>query len=63
MASMGMGGGILDLGKAQQGAPGSPASRRRRWKGAYWTKQLSWANVFPVYWFKTLMFGRDISRF
>ena len=66
MASMGMGGGILDLGKAQQGAPGiTGVAAAAVWKGAYWTKQLSWANMMliPMYWFKTLMFGRDISRF
>ena len=35
------------------------------WKGAYWTKQLSWSNMMlvPMFWFKTLLFGRDISRF
>ena len=35
------------------------------WRGAYWTKQLSWANMLliPMYWFKAAVFGRDISRF
>jgi len=35
------------------------------WKGAYASKQLSWSNMIlvPMYWFKSLVFGRDISRF
>ena len=60
MASMGMGGGILDLGKAQQGAPGiTGVAAAAVWKGAYWTKQLSWANMMliPMYWFKTRCSG------
>lgn len=35
------------------------------WRGTYITKQLSWTNsiLIPMYWFKALLFGRDISRF
>lgn len=35
------------------------------WRSAYWTKQVSWINkvLIPMYWFKTMLFGRDISRF
>lgn len=35
------------------------------WRGAYWTKQVSTVNkvLIPMYWFKTMLFGRDVSRF
>lgn len=35
------------------------------WRSAYWTKQVSVVNklLIPMYWFKTMLFGRDISRF
>ncbi|GMI01190.1 hypothetical protein TrVE_jg7632 [Triparma verrucosa] len=35
------------------------------WRSAYWGKQVSLANKFliPVYWFKSWVFGRDISKF
>ena len=35
------------------------------WRSAYWGKAVSWTNkiLIPMYWFKTWMFGRDISRF
>mmetsp|Transcript_17130 Transcript_17130/g.22243 ORF Transcript_17130/g.22243 Transcript_17130/m.22243 type:complete len:468 (-) Transcript_17130:65-1468(-) len=35
------------------------------WRTAYWGKQISFANqlLIPVYWFKSWVFGRDISRF
>ena len=35
------------------------------WRSAYWTKQVSLVNkmLIPMYWFKTMLFGRDISRF
>lgn len=35
------------------------------WRAAYWTKQVSWVNrmLIPMYWFKSMLFGRDISRF
>lgn len=35
------------------------------WRAAYWTRQVSIANkvLIPMYWFKTILFGRDISRF
>ena len=56
----------FDVRLASPGAPGiTGVAAAAVWKGAYWTKQLSWANMMliPMYWFKTLMFGRDISRF
>jgi NADH dehydrogenase FAD-containing subunit len=35
------------------------------WRSAYWTKQVSLVNkiLIPMYWFKSAVFGRDISRF
>lgn len=35
------------------------------WRSAYLTKQVSWVNkcLIPMYWFKSMLFGRDISRF
>jgi NADH dehydrogenase/NADH:ubiquinone reductase (non-electrogenic) len=35
------------------------------WRSAYWTKQVSLVNkmLIPMYWFKSMLFGRDISRF
>lgn len=35
------------------------------WRSAYWTKQVSIVNkiLIPMYWFKCMIFGRDISRF
>ena len=36
------------------------------WRGYYWScPQVSWSNkmLIPMYWFKSLIFGRDISRF
>eukprot|EP00035_Acanthoeca_spectabilis_P037029 m.43202 g.43202 ORF g.43202 m.43202 type:complete len:471 (+) comp8401_c0_seq2:122-1534(+) len=35
------------------------------WRGVYFTRQLSIRNMLliPMHWFKTMLFGRDISRF
>jgi NADH dehydrogenase FAD-containing subunit len=35
------------------------------WRLAYWTKQVSIANklLIPMHWFKSAVFGRDLSRF
>jgi NADH dehydrogenase FAD-containing subunit len=35
------------------------------WRAAYWTKQVSITNkiLILMYWFKSAVFGRDISRF
>ena len=35
------------------------------WRAAYWTRQTSIKNklLIPLYWFKSMVFGRDISRF
>jgi NADH dehydrogenase FAD-containing subunit len=35
------------------------------WRSAYWTGQVSLVNkiLIPMYWFKSAVFGRDISRF
>ena len=100
MASMGFGGGVVDLSKAdvvgKAGLPNAtacictctctctmPACLTSRihpptagptftgflamlaWRGGYLSKQLSWTNMMlvPMYWFKSAVFGRDISRF
>jgi len=35
------------------------------WRSAYWTKTVSISNkiLIPMFWFKSFVFGRDISRF
>lgn len=67
MASMGMWRGIADLSKTN--VPGGPRisgfAAFLAWRGAYLSKQLSLANMIliPMFWFKSWLFGRDISRF
>lgn len=68
MAAMGFGGGVSDLTKTDLPAPKiatSGVAAFFMWRSAYWTKQLSWSNMIliPMYWFKQMVFGRDISRF
>jgi NADH dehydrogenase FAD-containing subunit len=68
MASMGFGGGIADFTKTGIGGKNAKASgwvAFVAWRGAYLTKQLSIANMIlvPMFWFKSFLFGRDISRF
>eukprot|EP00980_Cylindrotheca_fusiformis_P000461 scaffold115_cov123-Cylindrotheca_fusiformis.AAC.1 len=68
MAAMGFGGGVSDLTKTDLPAPKIATSGLAAffmWRSAYWTKQLSWSNMIliPMYWFKQMIFGRDISRF
>ena len=68
MASLGFGKGVADMTKAQLGNPSvtvTGAAAFVTWRGAYWSKQLSWSNMVlvPMFWFKTIFFGRDISRF
>ena len=35
------------------------------WRAAYWTKQVSLTNkmLILMYWFKSAVFGRDVSQF
>lgn len=35
------------------------------WRGAYFTMLLSWSNkmLVPMFWIKSFLFGRDITRF
>ena len=35
------------------------------WMLGYWGNQVSWVNkmLIPMFWFKSWLFGRDISRF
>lgn len=68
MASMGFGGGVTDLKKTDLPSPKTTITGRTSyfvWSSTYLTKQLSIQNMIliPMYWFKALLFGRDISRF
>mmetsp|Transcript_14271 Transcript_14271/g.22013 ORF Transcript_14271/g.22013 Transcript_14271/m.22013 type:complete len:294 (-) Transcript_14271:14-895(-) len=68
MTAMGFGGGVADMTETDLPAPKiatSGAAAFLAWRSAYWTKQLSWTNMIliPMYWFKAMLFGRDISRF
>ena len=68
MASMGFGGGIVDLKDTDLPSPKTTLSGKASyfvWSSTYLTKQLSMQNMIliPMYWFKALIFGRDISRF
>lgn len=68
MAGMGFGGGVSDLTKSDLPGPKiklSGFASFLMWRSAYWTKQLSGSNMMliPMYWFKQMVFGRDISRF
>jgi len=68
MASMGFGGGVTDLKQTNLPSPKttmSGAASYLVWTSTYLTKQLSIQNMIliPMYWFKALLFGRDISRF
>ena len=68
MASMGFGGGVTDLKHTDLPSPKTTMSGQASylvWSSTYLTKQLSLQNMImiPMYWFKALVFGRDISRF
>lgn len=74
MVSMGFGDGIVDMSRAD--VPGfefgdrvyKPSMRgyfaMAAWRGGYLLKQLSYRNMMliPMYWFKSIIFGRDISN-
>lgn len=68
MASMGFGGGVTDLKNTDLPSPKTTMSGKTSyliWSSTYLSKQLSMQNMIliPMYWFKALVFGRDISRF
>jgi len=71
MASMGTDGGVVDMTKADvtggkgNGGTVSGFLAMVMWRGGYLSKQLSWQNMMlvPMFWFKSWVFGRDISRF
>ncbi|GAX22180.1 hypothetical protein FisN_19Lh240 [Fistulifera solaris] len=68
MAGMGFGGGVTDLTNTDLPSPKTTMSGTAAfvtWRTTYLTKQLSWKNMMliPMYWFKAMVFGRDISRF
>jgi NADH dehydrogenase FAD-containing subunit len=58
--------GLADMSKGELGGPTvSGLSAFLMWRGYYFSRQFSWANMIlvPMFWFKSLVFGRDISRF
>mmetsp|Transcript_28569 Transcript_28569/g.32059 ORF Transcript_28569/g.32059 Transcript_28569/m.32059 type:complete len:575 (-) Transcript_28569:92-1816(-) len=69
MAGMGFGGGVSDLTNTD--LPFAPKTATSglaaflMWRSVYLTKQVSGTNMIliPMYWFKQMLFGRDISRF
>ena len=69
--SMSLGGmydGVVDMKQTDLPFPKitmSGGSAFWTWRGAYASKQLSLTNMIlvPMYWFKSTIFGRDISRF
>eukprot|EP01041_Mallomonas_annulata_P005445 gene5445-10937_t len=71
MASVGMWKGVYDstnIGPAGSEVSGPPINGFLAfilWRSAYWTKQVSLVNkiLIPMYWFKSILFGRDVSRF
>jgi len=71
MASMGRGGGVLDMTKADVANTkgGGPVLTGLlaflTWRGVYLSKQVSWSNavMIPMFWLKVRLFGRDVSRF
>lgn len=66
MASMGLGRGVVDVSKTGSSAPQMTGfAAFVAWRGAYLSKQLSYQNMIlvPMFWFKSFVFGRDISRF
>eukprot|EP00037_Helgoeca_nana_P014624 m.136617 g.136617 ORF g.136617 m.136617 type:complete len:76 (-) comp22635_c0_seq3:301-528(-) len=72
MAQLGWGKGVVDMthvgnphGKELAFGTISGPLAFLMWRGGYFTRQLSWRNMvlIPMHWFKTMVFGRDISRF
>eukprot|EP00598_Pedospumella_elongata_P000480 CAMPEP_0184975452 /NCGR_PEP_ID=MMETSP1098-20130426/6705_1 /TAXON_ID=89044 /ORGANISM="Spumella elongata, Strain CCAP 955/1" /LENGTH=481 /DNA_ID=CAMNT_0027498199 /DNA_START=18 /DNA_END=1463 /DNA_ORIENTATION=- len=68
MASVGDWKGVVDTSNISQSMDGPPVKGFLAfllWRAAYWTKQVSIVNkiMIPMYWFKSTVFGRDISRF
>mmetsp|Transcript_2344 Transcript_2344/g.3599 ORF Transcript_2344/g.3599 Transcript_2344/m.3599 type:complete len:298 (+) Transcript_2344:502-1395(+) len=69
MASVGEWKGVIDASDIDKSSK-DPAKLKgflafALWRAAYWTKQVSFTNklLIPMYWFKSAVFGRDISRF
>lgn len=55
----------ITIADSQEGPPVTGLLAFLLWRAAYWTKQVSLVNklLIPMYWFKSMVFGRDISRF
>eukprot|EP01032_Pedospumella_encystans_P012913 gene12913-14903_t len=67
MAFVGGWKGVVDTSNLD-GAEGKPVKGFLAfllWRAAYWTKQVSVVNkiLIPMYWFKSWVFGRDVSSF
>jgi NADH dehydrogenase FAD-containing subunit len=73
MATRGEGEAVIDTSGINK-APGTKPEKGHAltgmaafalWRGAYLTRQVSITNkiLILMYWFKTAVFGRDISRF
>lgn len=66
MAQVGQWKGVYDATQiGQYGPPVKGFLAFLLWRAAYWTKQVSVQNkvLILMYWFKSFVFGRDISRF
>ena len=77
MAQLGDGRAVMDLrsvGTDQVPVPGNTSSWEfnpkgevpfQIWRNFYWAKSVSASNklLIPMYWFKSKVYGRDISRF
>jgi len=77
MAQIASWGAVVDttnIGESKTPGPGPDNAKHTNvtglsafllWRGAYWTMSVSYANklLIPMYWFKTMLFGRDLSRF
>jgi len=66
MVGLGMGEAVADMTKADlAGPPITGFMAFVMWRGYYFSRQFSWSNMIlvPMFWFKSAVFGRDISRF
>jgi len=66
MVGLGAGQAVADMTKADMaGPPITGLLAFIMWRGYYFSRQFSWSNMIlvPMFWFKSAVFGRDISRF
>jgi NADH dehydrogenase FAD-containing subunit len=59
------GSNLGDTGSKVQGPPVQGFLAFLLWRAAYWTRQVSLSNkmLIAVFWLKSAVFGRDVSRF